>query len=187
MEKKLLSETSIVTGTVDSVSYIKPKLIENHCLSNFSLSDKIKDDQFWHLKDYNIVPYHQHIQWLQDYIRDHYRVDYGAVLIPPAEHTHLNIRSIVQQTNESINYHNHVNPWNLEHSPDISCLYCVSETPEPAYVVFKYDDGRNAHNLWKVEIKYNQFILFNSHLEHYITQNKNSGFLVNLSTHYQLL
>ena len=65
MEKKLLSETSIVTGTVDTISHIKPKLIENHCLSNFSLSDKIKDDQFGHLKDYSVVPYHQQIQWLQ--------------------------------------------------------------------------------------------------------------------------
>tara|TARA_Y100001938_G_C7956488_1_gene361986 strand:- start:112 stop:675 length:564 start_codon:yes stop_codon:yes gene_type:complete len=187
MHKKTLSEKFIITGTVDTVSFVKPKLIENHCLSNFSLADKIKDDQFWHLEDYSKTPYHQHIHWFQDYIRDHYKLDYNATLVHPKEHQHLNIRSIIQQSGESINYHNHVNPWDLENSPEVSCLYCVSETPEPVYVIFKYNDGRNKHLLWKEEIKYNKYILFNSDIDHYITQNKNSGFLVNLSTHYQLI
>lgn len=187
MQKSLLSETFIVRGTVDKRAHLKPKLIENHCLSNFTLDNKIKSDQFWHLEDYHAVPYHQHIQWFQDYVRDHYLEQFGKTLIPPADHIHLNIRSIVQQTGESINYHDHLNPWDLENSPEVSCLYCVSETPEPIDIIFKYDDGRNKHRLWKETIKYNQFILFNSDLSHYITQNKNSGFLVNLSTHYQLL
>ena len=185
MHKTLLSETFIVTGTVQKESFLKPKQIENHCLSNFTLDTKIKDDQFWHLEDYNTVPYHQHIQWFQDYIRDHYRAEYGLSTIPLTNN--LGIRSIIQQTGQVINYHNHINPWNLEDSPEVSCLYCVSETFEPNYVIFKYDDGRNKHRLWKQEIKHNQFILFSSSLEHTITQNKNSGFLVNLSTHYQLL
>ena len=111
---------------------------------------------------------------------------HGRTLVPPTK-ADLNVRAIVQQSGENINYHNHINPWDLENSPDISCLYCVSETPEPCHVVFKYDDGRNKHRLWKRELKYNNFILFNSDMEHYIETNKNSGFIVNLSTHYQLI
>ena len=187
MHKTLLSEKFILTGTVNKVSHLNSKLIQNHCLSNYTLDTKIKDDQFWHLEDYNTVPYHQHIQWFQDYVRDHYRDQYGPTLIPTDGDQSLNVRSIVQQSGQSVNYHNHVNPWNLKHSSEISCLYCVSETPQPVHVIFKYDDGRNKHRLWKQKIEYNQFILFSSHLEHTITQNKNSGFLVNLSTHYQLL
>ena len=187
MHKNLLSETFLVTGTVSDKSLLKPKQIENHCLSNFTLGNKIIDDQFWHLEDYISVPYHQHIQWFQDYVRDHYRLEYNATLVPTDGDQSLNVRSIVQQSGESINYHNHVNPWNLKNSSEVSCLYCVSETPQPVYVIFKYDDGRNKHRLWKQKIEYNQFILFSSHLEHTITRNKNSGFLVNLSTHYQLL
>ena len=184
MQKKLLSETFIVTGTVEKESFLKLKQIENHCLSNFTLDNRMTSDQFWHLDDYISLPYHQHIQWFQDYIRDHYRGQYGSGLVPILDG---GIRGIVQQSGEHINYHNHVNPWNLEDSPEVSCLYCVSETPQKSYVTFKYDDGRNKHRLWKQQIKQNQFILFSSHLEHTITQNKNSGFLVNLSTHYQLL
>lgn len=182
MQKNILSEKFIVTGTVSDQSLLNTRQIQNHCLSNFSLETKIKDDQFWHLEDYNTIPYHQHIQWFQDYIRDHYRAEYDRTTVPC-----VGIRSLVQQTGESINYHNHVNPWDLENSPEMSCLYCVSETNEPTYIIFKYDDGRNKHRLWKQEIKHNQFILFSSELEHTITENKNSGFLVNLSTHYQLL
>ena len=187
MEKNILSEQFVLTGTVDNISHLNPKLIQNHCLSNFTLDNKIEDDQFWHLEDYITLPYHQHIQWFQDYVRDHYREKYGRTLVPPSNRVELNIRSIIQQSGETINYHNHVNPWDLENSPEISFLYCVSETPEPSHIIFKYDDGRNKHRLWKQEIKYNQFILFSSNIEHYITKNKNSGFLVNLSTHYQLI
>ena len=187
MQKIILSEQFVLTGTVNSVAHLNPKLIKNHCLSNFTLDNKIKSDQFWHLEDYNTIPYHQHIQWFQDYVRDHFRAECGKTPTPCTGDQDLNIRSIIQQSGESINYHNHVNPWDLENSPEMSCLYCVSETPEPVHVIFKYDDGRNKHRLWKQEIKYNQFILFNSELDHYITQNKNSGFLVNLSTHCQLL
>ena len=186
MEKKVLSEKFLITGAVSDIAFLKPKQIENHCLSNFTLDNRIKNDQFWHLEDYITLPYHQHIQWFFDYIRDHFRERYDRTLVPPTK-ADLNVRAIVQQSGENINYHNHINPWDLENSPDISCLYCVSETPEPCHVVFKYDDGRNKHRLWKQEIKYNQFILFSSDIEHYIETNKNSGFLVNLSTHYQLI
>ena len=187
MQKNTLSEKFVLTGTVNKVSHLNPRQIQNHCLSNFSLETRMKNDQFWHLEDYNTIPYHQHIQWFQDYVRDHYREIYNRTLVPCTGSQEMNVRSLVQQSGESINYHNHINPWDLENSPEISCLYCVSETVEPTYVIFKYDDGRNKHRLWKQEIKFNQFILFSSELEHTITQNKNSGFLVNLSTHYQLL
>ena len=82
MHKKLLSETFIVTGTVEKESFLKLKQIENHCLSNFTLGNRMTNDQFWHLDDYISVPYHQHIQWFQDYVRDHYREQYETTLMP---------------------------------------------------------------------------------------------------------
>ena len=32
------------------------------------------------MKDYLKIPYHQHIQWVNDYIRDHYREKYNEHL-----------------------------------------------------------------------------------------------------------
>ena len=53
MEKNILSEQFIVTGKVKTdIAFLKIKLIENHCLTNFSLDNRIKDDQFWHLENY---------------------------------------------------------------------------------------------------------------------------------------
>ena len=78
------------------------------------------------------VPYHQHIQWLQDYIRDHYRVEYGLTLCPVPNNS---VAGIVQTENEKINTHNHLDAFDLHGSPDVSCLYCISsgEKEETGY------------------------------------------------------
>ena len=45
------------------------------------------------------VPYHQHIQWTQDWLRDHYRLEHNQTLIPtPVD----SIRGIIQQTSEKL-------------------------------------------------------------------------------------
>ena len=63
----------------------------------------------------------------------------------------------------------------------------LSTGKEQSHVVFEYDDGRNKHRRWKVSLVQDQFILFSSHLNHYITKNENKDFLVNLSLHFQLI
>ena len=188
MQKKLLSETSIITGTVSDKSLLKHQMVKNHVMNNFSLTNKIKDDQYWHLKDYITLPYHQHLQWFEDYIRDHYREKYNTSLVKIPD-LKLGNRAIVQQTGEQINFHNHIKQWDLEGSPEISCLWCISQIDDnnPVHVIFKYDDGRNRDNLWRVSLKYNQFILFSSHLEHSIEMNDTKDFIINVSTHYHIL
>jgi len=184
LEKHKLTEQFFIKGKVDSVSAVNTKLIKNHILSNFMLVNRYNDPQYWFMKEYVKVPYHQHIQWTQDWLRDHYRLDHGQTLVPtPID----SIRGIIQQTGEQVNTHHNVKDWHLAESPEVTCLYTVSTGPKKSEIVFEYDDGRNKHRLWKETMQYNKFILFRSDMEHYITQNKNSGFLVNLSTHYQLI
>lgn len=184
MLKRVLSEQFIITGKLDNVSKVDTRLIKNHILSNFTLDNRIKDDQFWYLHDYINVPYHQHIQWVYDYIRDHYRAEHGRTLVQIPKDP---IKALVQQTGENINTHCQINDWNLEGSPEVSCLYCVSTGDKPSHIVFEYDDGRNKHRLWKIPMVQDQFILFSSSLRHYITKNENPDFLVNLSYEFQLI
>ena len=188
MEKNILSETSLITGTVSDKSLLKHQMVKNHVLNNFSLDSKIKDDQYWHLEDYITLPYHQHLQWFEDYIRDNYRLEYNRTLIK-IPNSKLGNRAIVQQKGEQINFHNHVQQWDLEGSPELSCLWCLTEIDKnnPIFVKFKYDDGRNKDRLWKVPLEYNKFILFSSHLEHSIDLNNNKDFIINISTHYNIL
>ena len=184
MEKHRLTESFIITGKIDKVSSVDTRLIKNHILSNFSLDNRYDDKQYWYMNDYVQVPYHQHIQWTQDWLRDHYRLEHGQTLVPtPIE----SIRGIIQQTGENVNTHHNVKDTILEESPEVDCLYTVSTGKKPSYVVFEYDDGRQKHRRWKVPLVQDQFILFSSHLNHYITKNENKDFLINLSLHFQLL
>ena len=184
MKKHRLTESFIITGKIDEVSSVDTRLIKNHILSNFSLDKRYDDGQYWYMKDYVEIPYHQHIQWTQDYLRDHYRLEHDQTLVPtPVE----SIRGIIQQTGENVNTHNNVKETRLEESPEVDCLYTVQSGKRPSHIVFEYDDGRSKHRRWKVPLVQDQFILFSSHLNHYITKNENKDFLINLSLHFQLI
>lgn len=184
LEKHKLTEQFYIKGKVDSVSAVNTKLIKNHILSNFMLANRYDDPQYWYMKEYVKVPYHQHIQWTQDWLRDHYRLEHGQTLVPtPID----SIRGIIQQTGEQVNTHHNVKDWHLAESPEVTCLYTVSTGPKKSEIVFEYDDGRNKHRRWKVPLEQDSFILFSSNLNHYITKNENKDFLVNLSLQFQLI
>ena len=184
MNKHTLTESFIIQGKLDKVSFVDTKLIKNHILSHFTLANRYDDPQYWYMKDYVKVPYHQHIQWVNDWLRDHYRLEHGRTLVPtPID----SIRGIVQQTGETVNTHHNVKDWHLAESPEVDCLFTVATGEKKSFVVFEYDDGRNKHRRWKVPLEQDSFILFSSNLNHYITKNDNKDFLVNLSLHYQLI
>ena len=184
LEKHRLSESFYIKGKIDSVSAVNTRLIKNHILSNFMVANRYKDDQYWYMSEYMKVPYHQHIQWTQDWLRDHYNLIYSRTLVPtPVD----SIRGIVQQTGERVNTHHNVKDWHLEDSPEVSCLYTVGTGDRKSEIIFELDDGRNKHRRFKVPLEQNNFILFSSHLPYSITKNDNKDFLVNLSLHFQLI
>ena len=184
MYKQTLTESFVIEGKIDKVSAVDTRLIKNHILSNFSLANRYKDNQYWYMSEYLKVPYHQHIQWTQDWLRDHFRLEHNRTLIPtPVD----SIRGIIQQTGERVNTHHNVKDWHLGDSPEVSCLFTVGTGPKKSEVIFEYDDGRNKHRRWKVPLKQDNFILYSSHLNHSITKNENKDFLVNLSLHFQLI
>ena len=182
-KKSRLTEQFYILGELDKVSKVNTDLIRNHILSNFSMRNRYKDDQYWYMSEYLKVPYHQHIHWTQDYLRDHYRADHGWTLIPTPKDS---IRGIIQQTGERVNTHHNVKDWHLDESPDVSCLFCVGSGPKNSEIIFEYDDGRNKHRRYKVSLKPNSFILYSSSMPFSITKNENKDFLVNLSLHFQL-
>ena len=184
MIKHRLTESFYIEGKIDKVSAVNTRLIKNHILSNFSMVNRYKDNQYWYMSEYLKVPYHQHIQWVQDWLRDHFRLKYSQTLVPtPVD----SIRGIIQQTGERVNSHHNVKDWHLAESPEVSCLFTVGTGPKKSEVIFEYDDGRNKHRRWKVSLEQDSFILYSSHLNHSITKNENKDFLVNLSLHFQLI
>ena len=184
LEKRRLTESFVIRGKIDSVSAVNTRLIKNHILSNFMMANRYEDDQYWYMSEYLKVPYHQHIQWTQDWLRDHFRLEHNRTLVPtPVD----SIRGIIQQTGERVNTHHNVKDWHLAESPEVSCLFTVGTGSKISEVIFEYDDGRNKHRRWKVHLEQDTFILYSSHLNYSITKNENKDFLVNLSLHFQLL
>ena len=184
LAKNRLTESFIIQGKLDKVSSVDTRLIKNHILSNFTLTNRYDNPQYWYMNNYVQVPYHQHIQWTQDWLRDHYRLEHNRTLVPtPID----SIRGIVQQTGENVNTHHNIQDWHLAESPEVDCLYTVATGEKKSFVIFEYDDGRNKHRRWKVPLEQDSFILFSSNLNQYITKNENKDFLVNLSLHFQLI
>ena len=64
LEKKQLHELFVITGKLDDVSSVDINMLKNHVLSNWSLNNRVSDNDFKYEHDYSKVPYHQHIQWL---------------------------------------------------------------------------------------------------------------------------
>ena len=54
----------------------------------------------------------------------------------------MGVAGIVQTENEKINTHNHLDPFDLHGSPDVSCLYCISSGEKETSVTSNYNDGR---------------------------------------------
>lgn len=182
LKKNILSETFFVKGSIDKISKIDYQLVKNHILNNYNNQSRYTDNQYWYMNNYLKIPYHQHIQWIYDWIKDHYNLIHGEELYFTENEY---IRGLIQQTGENINTHNNVKEWHLEQSPDIDCLLTLSSGKNTSYVVFEYDDGRHKHRRWKEPLKEGQFILFSSDINRCITENENKDLLINLSLHFQ--
>ena len=100
------------------------------------------------------------------------------------------------QSDSVFNYHkdyvhvdddHHIDEFDLWNSPDISCIYTLSNNEIPSDLIFEYDKGREKHARYRIPLFHNRFVLFNSELNHYLTPNKNDEPIVNLSFQFQLL
>ena len=84
MHKKVLSEIDLYYGKIDMPKGFE---INRNKIKNDIINSYIKDEGLTNNKrsytytDYK-VPFSQPLQWLQDYIRDHIKVEYGFTLVP---------------------------------------------------------------------------------------------------------
>ena len=82
MQKVVLSEIDVYTGEVSMPTgfEIDQDQIKNNIISSYIKENRIsKNNKDYSYQDYR-VPFSQPLQWLQDYIRDHWRVEYGHSL-----------------------------------------------------------------------------------------------------------
>jgi len=178
MLKKVLSETDLYIDTVHIIK-IDRKKIKNDILNSFTLNKRLSKNK----KDYSYqdfeVPFSQPLQWLKDYIRDHFRVDYYRTLIGKKEWGN------VYSPHTSSYTRHQVKPLSLKDSPDYTCLYGLDVAKDSCELVIEYDDNRRKNRTWHIPLKDNLFIIFPSTQRYFISQNKSKQMNVFLTMTYE--
>jgi len=180
--KDSLIEQYILTDIISSILPIDLKEIKSNVIKNYAFKNFQNDSDWNYLNQYYNLDDDVNITWIQDYIRDHYRVDYGKTPVI------LKRAGLIQNYNEAIDFHQHIDEYNMEGSPDISAIVtidCAEE--EPSFVEFEYEGGRKRHMKSRVKLENKKIILFNSELRHRFLPNKNKKPLINLSLKFQLI
>ena len=178
MQKKVLSEIDLYMDTVHVIKIDRNK-IKNDIFNSFALNKRLSENK----KDYSYkdfkVPFSKPLQWLQDYIRDHFKVDYYRTLIPKKEWGNI------YGPDESSFTRHQVDPLSLNTSPDYTLLYGLDVAKDSCELVIEYDDNRRKNKTWNVPLKNNQFIIFPSTQRYSISKNRSKQMNVFLTMTYE--
>ena len=184
MKKVVLSEIDLTFGKIESPKgfEINREKIKNDIITSYINQKRISNNK----KDYSYydyeVPFSQPLQWYQDYLRDHFRIEHNKTLIPK-----LDFGIILDKKQQSHN-RNLVEPLDLLHAPDYTCIYGVDiDDEEQLEVVIHYNDNRRVNRTWHVPLQNNKFIIFPSMQRFYITENKSSKLQTILISTYEYI
>ena len=181
MQKKVLSEQFVITHKVSDLLKIDKNAIIKNCITNHFLDNRVNNEEWYDDNNYCKVNDHQHLAWMHDYIRDHYRGEYGQTPVLIRRH------GLVIENNSNIGSHHHIDDWDYQNSPEISVLWCLTDRKLKNDIMFEYEFGRNKKRRWKVQLEKNVLVIFPSYLRHRLTKNLNKDPIVALSFQFQLL
>ena len=180
MLKKVLSEIDLYIDTVHVIT-IDRKKIKNDILNSFVSEKRLSKNK----KDYSYqdfeVPFSKPLQWLKDYLRDHFNVDYYRTLISKKEW------GKVYSPHESSYTRHQVDPIRLKESPDYTCIYGVDIAKDSCELVIEYDDNRRKNRTWHIPLQNNQFIIFPSTQRYFISPNTGKQMNIFLTIAYEYI
>ena len=83
MHKKVLTEVDLYIGEISMPKgfEIDRDKIRNDIIESFIKQNRVNTNPQAYAFDDYVVPFSQPLQWMQDYVRDHWRVDYHRTLI----------------------------------------------------------------------------------------------------------
>ena len=183
MQKKVLSEIDLYYGSINMPKgfEIKNDTIKNSILNSFINEDRISKN----IKDYSYsdykIPFSQMLGWLNDYIRDHFNVEYHKVLVPKLSWGNVydyNQKSFSRTT---------VDPVDLRNSCDYTFIYGVDVGKDSTGVVIEYDDNRRKGRSWHIPLNNNTFVMFPSTNQYFISPNKSKQMNVILTNTYEYI
>ena len=164
LKKNILSESFIIHQSIDDLLKIDNDTIKNHIL-NF----KKKENPF-------NIEWEVNISRIFTHILEQYNSDYNSSIILN------NIQGILLFKNELYNKKSYINENFLNDSPDLSLIYNANNID--LKINFSHLFQRKNNN-FSIVLKQNQFVVFNSGLEHTVFTDKED--VVLLLVHYQLI
>ncbi len=178
-DKKVLSEEFIIVHQLSNKSLIDNKILFDHIKKSKKENLRLRPEHWYADYFYFQLEVIKHLTWLTDYVRDNYLIECDQLIKLHSS------SGIYLEKNESMSSHHHIDDWNYEDSPDMSCIYCVDLGEEPCEIIFEYEYGRHKKRRYAVDFKKGRFVMFPSYLRHSITQNKNKKPFVGVSMRWQ--
>ena len=155
--------------------------IKNNIISSYIKENRIsKNNKDYSYQDYR-VPFSQPLQWLQDYIRDHWRVEYGYSLVTKTMHG-----NVMRPQEKSWTRHQ-VDPVDLRNSSDYTFIYGVDIQEGSSECIIEYDDNRRKNRTWHIPMKNNHFIMFPATNRYCFSTNTSNKLNITLTINYEYI
>ena len=183
MQKVVLSEIDLYHGEVAMPKgfEIDREKLRDDILKSFIKKDRINNNpKAYAFNDY-VVPFSQPLQWMQDYIRDHWGAEYGKTLVVKNMHG-----NIMHPKEKSWTRHQ-VDPVDLRNSPDYTLIYGVDVRKGSSECIIEYDDNRRKYRTWHLPIKNNHFIMFPATQRYSFSPNTSDGLNTTLTINYEYI
>jgi len=183
MKKIILSEISLIHGPINMPKGfdIDRDKIRNDIIESYVKKNSINSNPKTYSFDDYVVPFSQPLQWMQDYLRDHIRVEYGFTLV------HKNIHGNVMHPKEKSWTRNQVEPVDLRNSPDYTVIYGIDVKEGSSECIIEYDDNRRKNRTWHMPIKNNHFIMFPATNKYSFSPNTSNGLNIILTINYEFI
>lgn len=170
MIEKVFSETIYFTGEVGpkNLFEIDRKEILYNIAESYYENKYVEDTDY--LEIVNSKAINQLVHWWKD-AHFFYRSTESKMFYKIINHKNYGYHIL---PNEGTLKKNHIDPFDLHHSPDYVFLYCVDVQKDSSQLVIEFDDHRRKNRWWKVNLENNYFYFFPSSLNYYITKNKSN-------------
>jgi len=183
MHKKVLSEVDLYTGEISMPKgfEIDRDKIRNDIIESFVKKNRINNNPQAYAFDDYVVNFSQPLQWMQDYVRDHWRVEHGRTLVTKMMHGN------VMYPKEKSWTRNQVEPVDLRNSPDYTFIYVVDVKEGSSECIIEYDDNRRKNRTWHIPLKNNEFIMFPATNKYSFSPNTSNGLNIILTINYEYI
>ena len=174
MDKIVLDELFFNYGYIKNID--NKKLIK-HIDSNGSTQSEDETDTY---HEDTVFPMHPELQKILNVINKKFKKHYKNKLVL------TRFWSQIHLPNQSTTLHDHIVRENISRSPVFSGVYYLQADSKSGYFVFQYSKDRVTYNRWKIKPEVGKFILFPSHIDHFVTRNKSSKNRVSISFNFNI-